>query len=62
MAQREEMVSMYNNPIGGVATGFGGAALSAPFVGWNAFWVGLAAFTLFSAAVAVKRILPKREA
>jgi hypothetical protein len=53
---------MYNNPIGGVATGFGGAALSAPFVGWNAFWVGLGAFALFSAAVAVKRILPKREA
>ncbi|MCC5574105.1 hypothetical protein IMZ11_00430 [Microtetraspora sp. AC03309] len=54
---------MYNNPpIGGVAAGFGGAALSAPFLGWNAFWVALGAFTLVSAAVAVKRIIPKRQA
>ncbi|MEV0969752.1 hypothetical protein [Microtetraspora glauca] len=54
---------MYNNPpIGGVAAGFGGAALSAPFLGWNAFWVALGAFTLVSAAVAIKRIIPKRQA
>ena len=53
---------MYNNPpIGGVAAGFGGAALTAPFMGWNALWVALGLFTLISAAVAVKRIIPKRE-
>ncbi|MEV5413066.1 hypothetical protein AB0K60_30045 [Thermopolyspora sp. NPDC052614] len=53
---------MYNNPpIGGVAAGFGGAAASAPFMGMNALWVGLALFTLISAALAIKRVLPKRE-
>ncbi|WP_433218558.1 hypothetical protein [Microtetraspora malaysiensis] len=53
---------MYNNPpIGGVAAGFGGGALSAPFVGLNALWIALGAFTLVSAAVAIKRIIPKRE-
>lgn len=54
---------MYNNPpIGGVAAGFGGGALAAPLLGWNALWVALGVFTLVSAAVAIKRILPKREA
>ncbi|WP_176573257.1 hypothetical protein [Nonomuraea pusilla] len=55
------MVTMYNNPIGGVAAGFGGL-VSAPFAGWNALWISLGLFTLFSAGVAVKRLLPKREA
>lgn len=63
MASGKEMVNMYNNPpIGGVAAGFGGAALAAPFAGWNALWLALALFTLVSAALAVKRIIPKREA
>jgi hypothetical protein len=62
MASGKEMVNMYNNPpIGGVAAGFGGAALTAPFMGWNALWIALGLFTLVSAAVAVKRIIPKRE-
>jgi hypothetical protein len=52
---------MYNNlPIGGVAAGFGGL-VSAPFAGFNAVWIGLAIFTLVSAGLAVKRIIPKRE-
>ncbi|MFI6503116.1 hypothetical protein [Nonomuraea typhae] len=52
---------MYNNvPIGSVAAGFGGL-LSAPFTGFNAVWIALALFTLVSAGVAVKRIIPKRE-
>jgi hypothetical protein len=54
---------MYNNPpIGGVAAGFGGAAVTAPFFGWNSLWVALGAFTLVSAAFAIKRIAPKRQA
>ncbi|MFL6052677.1 MAG: hypothetical protein ACJ72W_07150 [Actinoallomurus sp.] len=52
---------MYNNPVGGVAAGFGGAAATAPWLGMQALWVGLGAFTLVSAALAVKRILPKRQ-
>ncbi|WP_202638878.1 hypothetical protein [Bailinhaonella thermotolerans] len=52
---------MYNNPVGGVAAGFGGLA-AAPFAGVNALWIALALFTLVSAGVAVKRILPKTEA
>ncbi|MFI6319081.1 hypothetical protein ACIBG8_16235 [Nonomuraea sp. NPDC050556] len=54
------MVVVYNNPIGGVAAGFGGAA-AAPLVGASPLWVALGAFALFSAALAVARILPKRE-
>lgn len=52
---------MYNTPVGSVAAGFGGLA-TAPFTGVNAIWIGLALFTLVSAGVAVKRLLPKREA
>ena len=42
---------MYSNPVGGVAAGFGGAAATAPWLGVQAVWVGLA----------VKRLLPRRE-
>ncbi|HZE30972.1 MAG TPA: hypothetical protein VE198_05980 [Actinoallomurus sp.] len=52
---------MYSNPVGGVAAGFGGAAAAAPWLGVQAIWVGLAAFTAVSAALAIKRIMPKRE-
>ncbi|ROO89624.1 hypothetical protein EDD29_7326 [Actinocorallia herbida] len=52
---------MYNNaPMGSLAAGAGGAAASAPFVGLQAVWIGLATFTLVSACLALKRILPKR--
>ncbi|GAA2282177.1 hypothetical protein AB0C84_21250 [Actinomadura sp. NPDC048955] len=52
---------MYNNPpIGGVAAGFGGAAAASPWLGMQALWLGLALFTLVSAGLAVKRILPAR--
>ncbi|MEV0668379.1 hypothetical protein ACIBI3_44130 [Actinomadura luteofluorescens] len=52
---------MYNNPpIGGVAAGFGGAAAASPWLGVQALWLGLALFTLVSAGLAVKRILPAR--
>jgi hypothetical protein len=55
------MVTMYNTPpVGGIAAGFGGAAAASPWLGIQAVWVGLAAFTFVSAALAVKRILPKR--
>jgi hypothetical protein len=52
---------MYSNPVGGVAAGFGGAAATAPWLGVQAVWVGLAAFTVISAGLAVKRLLPRRE-
>lgn len=53
---------MYNSPpVGGVAAGFGGAAMTHPWLGMNAVWVGLAVFTLISAILAVKRAIPKRE-
>jgi hypothetical protein len=52
---------MYNNPpIGGVAAGFGGAAAASPWLGLQALWIGLALFTVVSAGLAVKRILPAR--
>ncbi|WP_165975338.1 hypothetical protein [Actinomadura rubrisoli] len=52
---------MYNTPpVGGVAAGFGAAATS-PWLGLQALWLGLALFTLFSAGLAVKRILPARK-
>jgi hypothetical protein len=52
---------MYNSaPMGSIAAGAGGAAASAPFIGLQAMWIGLATFTLVSACLAVKRILPKR--
>lgn len=52
---------MYNTPpMGGVAAGFGGTAAAAPWLGMQAIWIGLAVFTVISAALAVKRILPKR--
>ncbi|WP_157406278.1 hypothetical protein [Actinomadura chibensis] len=47
--------------MGGVAAGFGGAAAASPWLGFQAVWLGLALFTLISAAVAVKRILPTRK-
>lgn len=52
---------MYNNPIGGVAAGAGGSVAASPFIGMSALWLGLAIFTLFSTALAVKRILPSRK-
>lgn len=53
---------MYNNPpIGGVAAGFGGAAAASPWLGVQALWLGLALFTVVSAGLAVKRILPARK-
>ncbi|MEV3920754.1 hypothetical protein [Actinomadura coerulea] len=53
---------MYNTPpVGGVGAGLGGAAIVAPWVGVQAVWLGLAVFTLFSTALAVKRILPTRK-
>lgn len=53
---------MYNTPpVGGIAAGFGGAAVASPWLGMQAVWIGLATFTLVSAALAVKRILPKRQ-
>jgi hypothetical protein len=53
---------MYNSPpVGGVAAGFGGTALTTPWLGIDAVWVGLAVFTLISAVLAAKRALPKRE-
>ena len=52
---------MYNSaPMGSIAAGAGGAVASAPFVGLQAVWIGLATFTLVSACLALKRILPKR--
>jgi hypothetical protein len=51
---------MYTNPVGGVAAGFGGAAATAPWLGMQAVWIGLAVFTVFSAALAIKRITPRR--
>lgn len=51
---------MYNTPIGGVSAGLGGTAAAATAFGpANALWLGLGAFALVSAAIAVKRILPK---
>ncbi|MEU8796117.1 hypothetical protein [Spirillospora sp. NPDC048819] len=53
---------MYNTPpIGGVAAGFGGAAAASPWLGVQALWIGLALFTVVSAGLAVKRILPARK-
>lgn len=53
---------MYNTPpIGGVSAGLGGAAITAPWLGVQAIWLGLAVFTLLSTALAVKRILPTRK-
>ncbi|TMR01113.1 hypothetical protein ETD83_15460 [Actinomadura soli] len=53
---------MYNTPpVGGVGAGFGGAAITAPWLGVQAIWLGLALFTLLSTALAVKRILPTRK-
>ncbi|WP_187438111.1 hypothetical protein [Actinomadura decatromicini] len=53
---------MYNTPpVGGVAAGLGGAAVVSPWLGLKAVWLGLALFTLISAAVAVKRLLPARK-
>jgi membrane protein implicated in regulation of membrane protease activity len=54
---------MYNQtPLSGVATGVGGTALATPWLGFGAIWVGIAAFTLISAALAVRRALPPLEA
>ncbi|WP_157430447.1 hypothetical protein [Actinomadura macra] len=53
---------MYHNfPAGGVAAGFGGAAAASSWLGLQALWLGLALFTLVSAGLAVKRILPTRK-
>jgi hypothetical protein len=53
---------MYNTPpVGGVAAGLGGAAAASPWLGLQAIWLGLAVFTLVSAGLAVKRLLPSRE-
>lgn len=52
---------MYNAPpAGGVAAGFGGTAMTTPWLGVNAIWIGLAVFTLISATLAARRALPKR--
>ncbi|URN09109.1 hypothetical protein LUW74_41025 [Actinomadura madurae] len=42
-----------------MAAGFGGAAAASPWLGLQALWIGLALFTLVSAGLAVKRILPR---
>ncbi|WP_460304694.1 hypothetical protein [Actinocorallia aurea] len=56
-------MTMYNNaPLGSLMAGAAGGAASAPFIGLQAVWIGLATFTLVSACLAVKRILPKRSA
>ncbi|HWG98851.1 MAG TPA: LPXTG cell wall anchor domain-containing protein [Pilimelia sp.] len=49
---------MYN----GVATGSAaGTAAALPLTGVNSVWLALAAFTLISAGVALKRLFPARE-
>ncbi|WP_347673789.1 hypothetical protein [Actinocorallia sp. B10E7] len=56
-------MSVYNSaPMGSLAAGAGGTLASAPWLGLQAVWIGLATFTLVSACLAVKRILPKRGA
>jgi Na+-driven multidrug efflux pump len=52
---------MYNTPVGGVAAGFGGAAATAPWLGVQGVWLGLGAFTVVSAVMAIRRIIPRRE-
>ncbi|MEU6036803.1 hypothetical protein ABZ801_15465 [Actinomadura sp. NPDC047616] len=46
---------MYNTPP------IGGAAAASPWLGVQALWLGLAVFTLVSAGMAVKRVLPSRK-
>ncbi|MBO2449288.1 hypothetical protein J4573_19450 [Actinomadura barringtoniae] len=54
---------MYHRfPAGGLAPSACGATSVAgmPFLGWQAVWIGVAAFTLMSMAAAVWRALPRR--
>ncbi len=54
---------MYHNAgVSGLAIGAGSTAASAPFLGLQAIWIGLATFTLVSACLAVGRVLPRRKA
>ena len=52
---------MYNGP-GLTALGGGGAATLAATGPENMLWLALASFALIAAGVAVRRIVPRREA
>lgn len=51
---------MYNNPTAPMAAGVGSGMLAVTGAG-DIFWLGLAAFALIAAGMALARIIPRKQ-